>query len=185
MVLIAGAPPTDPVIELFNRKNLEDWTWMPWTQNNRSPSAVQVEDRVLVNRSTPDGYLRTDATYGDFELEFDWRMNPVTRQAGRAGLLVRMQPEERGSKSSPRNEMFWPKSIALRLDSNEAGDLHALRRLQVTVDPRRFNGRIARRMRNMGHPTGERSYAYVRLERGELVFRINGEGVNAAAGLEN
>ncbi|MEM9801336.1 MAG: family 16 glycoside hydrolase [Planctomycetota bacterium] len=178
MLPVAG-PPTDDAIELFDGRSLEGWTWVPFTPNN-APGAFEVQDGLLVNRATPPGYLRTDATYGDFELEFDWRMNPQTRQGGRAGIMLRMQPSEQIQRQAVIGELFWPEAIDLQLGTNEAGDLHAVRKFPMTADRRRFNGLIVRRMRDMEHRTGEWNHALVRLERGELVVRINGEVVNAA-----
>ncbi|MEM6570706.1 MAG: family 16 glycoside hydrolase [Planctomycetota bacterium] len=179
-LLPAGAAPADAFIDLFNGKNLEGWTWVPWTQNNNSAPAFEVQDGLMINRATPIGYLRTDASYGDFELEFDWRMNPQTRQGGRAGVMIRMQPTKQRARAAVQNDIFWPRAIDVRLGTNEAGDVHAVRDFPMQADRRRFNGLVARRMRNMEHRSGEWNHSYVRLERGELVVRLNGEVVNAA-----
>ncbi len=174
-----GGPARDAFVDLFNGQNLEGWTWRPWTQNS-SRSPFSVKGGLLHNLSTPAGYLRTDATYGDFEFEFDWRMDPDTRQGGRAGVLLRMQAPKERSRQAVQSDMFWPKSIDLRIGTNEAGDMHAVREFAMNVDRRRFNGLIARRMRNMEHRPGEWNHMFVRLERGNLTVRLNGEVVNAA-----
>lgn len=181
MAPTTGAP-RDAFVELFNGQNLEGWTWVPWTPND-ADGAFEVQEGLLVDHATPIGYLRTDATYGDYELEFDWRANPVTRQGGPAGVLIRMQPSEARTPQAQEGELFWPRSIDVRLGTNEAGDVHAVRDFPLQVERRRFNGLIARRMRNMEHRLGEWNHAYVRLERGELVVRMNGEVVNAASGV--
>jgi hypothetical protein len=94
-------------------------------------------------------------------------------------MLLRIQPLEALPAGSADN-VFWPPSIDLRLGTNEAGDLHVVEKLPLHADRRRFDGVIVRRMRNMEHRTGEWNRTYVRLERGELVVRLNGEVVNAA-----
>ena len=175
-----SAAPRDAFVELFNGQDLEGWTWVPLTPNN-SDGAFTVQDGLLVNLGTPAGYLRTDATYGDFELELDWRSNPTTRQGGPAGVLLRMQPSEARTQQAQEGELFWPRSIDVRLGTNEAGDVHAVRDFPLQVERQRFNGLIARRMRNMEHRAGEWNHLIVRLERGDLVVRMNGEVVNAAS----
>ena len=166
----------DPRVELFNGKDLEGWTWVPQVSSN-APSAFRVEDGLVINSGLPIGYLRTDATYGDFELELDWRMNPVNRQTGPGGLMLRIQ---QNSVREFESETFWPQSLDVRLGTNEAGDVQAVRRFPVQADARRFNGLLARRMRDMEHRAGEWNQLFVRIEHGELLVRLNGEVVNAA-----
>ncbi len=168
-------PERDPRVELFNGVDLEGWTWEPFTPS-RAPGAFRVQDGLLVNDGLPAGFLRTDATYAEFELELDFRMNPVTKQTGAAALMLRIQPRD----PERRDDMFWPSCLDVRVGTNEAGDLHAVREFPMQADARRFNGLLARRIRDTEHRPGDWNHLIARLENGELVVRLNGEVVNTA-----
>lgn len=173
---VLGGEDRDDTIELFNGRDLEGWTWVPQVPSN-APGAFRAEDGLLIDSGLPIGYLRTDATYGDFELELDWRTNPVNKQTGPGGLMLRIQARQ----TQGVQEMFWPPSLDVRVGTNEAGNLVANRAFPMQADPRRFNGMLARSLRNMEHRAGEWNHVIVRLEAGELVVILNGEVVNSAS----
>lgn len=174
------APPVDDggeqKIALFNGRDLEGWTWVPHVRSN-APSAFETRDGSLINLGLPLGYLRTDATYGDFELDVEWRRDPVTKQGGPGGLMLRIQPEQ----TEFDNDIFWPQNLDVRIGTNEAGNLIAEREFPMTGDERRFNGLLSRSLRNMENPAGDWNHLVMRLERGSLIVRLNGEVVNSAS----
>lgn len=68
-------------------------------------------ERVLICSGHPRGFLRTEASYGDFELRGEWRY--LKDADGNSGFLVFTQAEER----------IWPTSVQIQLHQPKAGSI--------------------------------------------------------------
>ncbi|MEV4887280.1 DUF1080 domain-containing protein [Chitinophaga ginsengisegetis] len=99
---------------LFNFKDLSGWhidvPAMDKDPNVKSPFIVR--NGVFVSLANPQGHIITDASYGNFRLEVQYRF---PAKPGNCGVLV--------FASTPRvlYDMF-PKSIEVQLQHNDAGD---------------------------------------------------------------
>lgn len=115
----------EPVIQLFNGKDLEGWHMdVPSMDNNPDINTpFVVRNGNLISLGEPRGHLITDAVYKNYRLEAEYRF---TFEPGNCGVLVHV--------STPRMlyKMF-PKSIEVQMEHNNAGDFWAIGE-DVTVD---------------------------------------------------
>jgi len=170
------APDAPRVIELLNGRDLEGWVWIPRVLSQRKPPFT-VEDGVLVCKAWPIGYLRTEASYGDFELELDYVIDPQTINPGDGGIMVRIG-EDVGSEVE-----VWPTGIEIQLENRNAGDLWNYGQVPMQVERRRTNGVITEKYRDVERRRGEWNHLTIRIQAGDLTVRLNGEVVNAATGI--
>jgi len=82
-----GNQSKEPWVDLFNGKNLDGWV-----QRN-GEAKYDVEDGVIVGRTvlnTPNSFLCTEKTYGDFILEFEVKVDPSLN----SGVQIRSESYE-------------------------------------------------------------------------------------------
>jgi hypothetical protein len=101
----------DKPIELFNGKDLSNWTYDIGGQDTKPADVYRVEDGIIKNNGRPSGVMRTKQTYRDYEIEVQWRW---PKKGGNSGLLIH--------SSKPRERNVWPKSLEVQLASKNAGD---------------------------------------------------------------
>lgn len=101
----------DKPIDLFNGKDLSNWTYDIWVEGTEPAELYRVEDGVIKNAGNPIAVMRTKQTYKDYEIEVQWRW---PNKGGNSGLLLHA--------SKPRERRIWPKSLEVQLQSKEAGD---------------------------------------------------------------
>ncbi|MDF7799649.1 DUF1080 domain-containing protein [Pontiellaceae bacterium B1224] len=97
---------------LFNGTDFTGWSFD--TLDKADPETIwSVEDGVIrVNgKGKPNGVMRTDASFSNYELEIEWRW---PNAPGNNGCLIHT--------SSPREMNVWPKSIEVQLQNGSAGD---------------------------------------------------------------
>ena len=169
----AAAPstPTPRTIALFDGRDLTGWQESWWNQKpvglwNIGP------DGVLVCKGFALGYQRTEADFQDFVLELDYRFNPVTRQGGQGGVLVRMQ-----------GDGFYPPCLEVRLERRNAGTIWNHGDFPMDPDPRRTNGRVTSKTRDAENDLGEWNRLEIRAEGAVLRVLLNGEQVNEIHGV--
>jgi hypothetical protein len=137
---------------LFNGKDFQGWSFD--TLDKAAPETIwSVKDGVIsvAGKDKPNGVMRTDATYADYELEFEWRW-PGT--GGNSGCLIHC--------SDPRLMNVWPKSIEVQLMKDNAGDFWEIGQT-VEVNPEQIamgkDGKPSRRRLNLTdgseNPMGE------------------------------
>jgi len=97
---------------LFDGKSFSGWSFD--TRDKAAPDTIwKIEDGTIVvsGKGKPAGVIRTEKTYSNYTLEFEWRwMNGK----GNSGCLIHC--------SKPREMSVWPKSIEVQLASDNAGD---------------------------------------------------------------
>jgi len=169
-----SAPRGPQPVELFNGADLEGWEWRPVDDINNAPAAFRVDDEgLLVSDGLPRGALVSTESFEDYELDLDWRFNPVTRLPGRAELVLRV------TGSDPE----FPDGVGIKLDQGQVGALWRHGQFELSGERRRTNGQLVRAISQSDNRPGDWNHLQVRLEGGELVVRVNGEIVNAASGL--
>jgi hypothetical protein len=163
---------------LFNGKDLTGWTpFIPdLAKDNKDQASVWRVDSggVLVCAGNPVGYIRTSDKYTNFILRLEWRFNPVTKQAGNSGVLVRMIGEDK----------VWPKSVEAQLQSGSAGDFWNIGEFTMTADPARTNGRNTRKTHGAERPVGEWNEYEIVVNKGDVILFVNGEELNRATSVE-
>ena len=99
-------------IELFNGRDFSGWTFC--MKNNADPGQTwSVTNGVIHCTGTPNGYLRTQQVYRDYQLTVEWRFVKVTPKADNTGVLVHLQLPDK----------VWPMCIQNQGKSGRQGDL--------------------------------------------------------------
>jgi hypothetical protein len=158
---------------LFNGKDLTGWKAIvpDAAKANMKPEGVwSVKDGILICKGNPVGYIRTEKDYKNYILRVEWRFNPVTKQAGNSGVLVRMVGEDK----------VWPKSVEAQLQSGQAGDFWNIGDFKMTAAKDRTNGRNTKRTHTAERPVGEWNEYEIIVNHGEIILKVNGEEVNRA-----
>ena len=97
---------------LFNGKDFTGWTFD--TLDKAKPEEIwSVKDgKIVVNgKGKPNGVIRTEKSFSNYELEFEWRWPD---SGGNSGCLIHC--------SKPRLMNVWPQSIEVQLMKDNAGD---------------------------------------------------------------
>jgi len=129
-----------------------------------------IEDGVLICHGQPAGYIRTKDTYTNFVLRLQWRFNPVTKQAGNSGVLLRVNGEDK----------VWPRSIEAQLHSGNAGDFWNIGDFPMQADASRTSGRNTKKLRMAERPLGEWNEYEIICDHGTVTLMVNGEMLNQA-----
>ena len=99
-------------VELFNGKDFTGWTFC--LRSNANPALTwTVTNGVIHCTGKPNGYLRTQQAYRDYQLTVEWRFVTVAPKADNTGIFVHMQ--------LPDN--VWPMCIQNQGKSGRQGDL--------------------------------------------------------------
>ena len=97
---------------LFNGTDFTGWTFD--TLDKAAPETIwSVKDGVInvAGKNQPNGVMRTEKSYSNYELQFEWRWPD---SGGNSGCLVHC--------SKPRFMNVWPQSIEVQLMKDNAGD---------------------------------------------------------------
>ena len=156
-------------VRLFNGEDLSGWTAY-LVDEGKMEDVWSVEDGVLTCKGNPIGYIRTEADYTNFVLKLEWRFNPVTKEAGNSGVLLRMVGEDK----------VWPRSVEAQLQSGNAGDFWNIDQFPMRTDPQRTSGRNTRKTHFAERPIGQWNEYEIIADGGSIVLKVNGEVVNKA-----
>lgn len=107
MILISSCT-NDERTDLFNGENLDNWTVvLPDTVDQSSVFGVR--DGNLYVGGIPNGYIRTNDTYSNYELHVEWRWMAEPKNSG---VLLH----------ATGKDMVWPNCIEAQLKAGSAGD---------------------------------------------------------------
>ncbi len=117
----AASAPTASV-DLFNGKDLSNWTPVVKAGEKADPGTWTVADGVIKCTGTPAGYIRTTGVYKNFTLTLEWRWTGPELPPDSQG-----RPRNRNSGvlvyvNGP--DAVWPRSIEAQLMQTNAGDLY-------------------------------------------------------------
>jgi hypothetical protein len=163
--------------QLFNGKDLTGWVAVvpDAAKAGIKPEDVwSVKDGILICKGKPNGYIRTKEDYKNYIIKVEWRFNPVTKEAGNSGVLLRMTGEDK----------VWPKSVEAQLESGNAGDFWNIDNVKMTPDASRTNGRNTKKTHGAERPIGEWNEYEITVDHGTIILRVNGEELNRAANVE-
>lgn len=166
-------------VALFNGRDLTGWTYYLADPKVKMSEVWWVDpaEKVLVCKGQPFGYIRTERDYADFLLTLEWRFNPITKQAGNSGVLLRIVGPDK----------IWPKSIEAQLMSGSAGDFWLIDGASLTTPPERVDPHADRHRlhtHSNENPIGQWN-RYEILCRGGLVrLKVNGEVLNEGTDAE-
>ncbi|MBP7746336.1 MAG: DUF1080 domain-containing protein [Phycisphaerae bacterium] len=167
------AAPLPGEVRLFNGKDLTGWqACLP--EGGKMDEVWTVADGVLVCKGQPVGYIRTTADYTNYVLKLEWRFNPVTKQAGNSGVLLRLIGPDK----------VWPKSVEAQLQSGNAGDFWNIDEFPMKVDPARTEGRNTKKTHGAERPIGDWNEYEITVDHGTITLRVNGEVLNEATDVQ-
>jgi len=101
-------------IQLFNGKDLSNWTFYLKDKTVNPAGVFSVRDGVIHITGSPFGYMRTLETYSDYKLHLEWRW-PV--EATNSGVFIHSQTPD----------TIWLKTIECQLAAGNAGDFICMR----------------------------------------------------------
>jgi len=156
-------------VMLFNGRDLTGWTACLPEGTNMS-DVWSVQDGVLICKGQPNGYIRTEADYESYVLKLEWRFNPVTRQAGNSGVLLRIVGPDK----------VWPRCVEAQLQSGNAGDFWQIDEFPMKADPQRTQGRNVRKTHAAERPVGEWNEYEIIVAGDRVTLKVNGETLNEA-----
>ena len=167
---------------LFDGKSFSGWSFD--THDKAAPETIwKIEDGTIVvgGKGKPAGVIRTEKSYSDYTLEFEWRWMDGK---GNSGCLVHC--------STPREINVWPKSIEVQLMAENAGDFWLIGET-IEVDEKQIakdrKGGPSRRRINLTDgsekPLGEWNQMRIITKGASLEVYVNGvlvnKGSNASA----
>lgn len=100
---------SDHVIQLFNGRNLENWSFKLKDATVDPSTVFTVQDGTIHIKGEPFGYMRTNDSYNNYKLHVEWRY-PV--EATNSGVFIHAQTPD----------TIWIKSIECQLQAGNAGD---------------------------------------------------------------
>ncbi len=166
-------------IRLFNGKDLSGWTYYLTDPNKKMLDvwSVDPKEKIIICKGNPAGYIRTEKKYTNYVLKLQWRFNPVTRQAGNSGVLLRVTGEDK----------VWPRSVEAQLMSGQAGDFWLIDGAPLTTPKERVNPGAERnriRLKTNEKPIGEWNEYEIVVNGGRITLKVNGEVLNEGTDAE-
>ena len=99
-------------MELFNGRDFSGWTFC--MSGGANPRATwSVTNGVIHCTGRPTGYIRTEQSYANYELDVTWRFIKLAPKADNTGILVHLQLPDK----------VWPKCIQVQGKHERQGDL--------------------------------------------------------------
>ena len=161
-------------IQLFNGKNLDDWTAFFIGGATDPSEAFFVEDGILKSKGMPIGYIRTKKKFTSYHLAVEWRFD-AEKGGGNSGVLMRIISEDK----------VWPRCIEAQLHSRNAGDIWNIEDFPMDTDKSRQSGRRTKKAAPSNeHPLGEWNRYDITLDGGYLELKVNDLIQNVATGCE-
>lgn len=166
-------------IRLFNGKDLTGWTYYLADRSAKREDvwSIDAKEGILICKGHPIGYIRTEKDYTNYILKLEWRFNPVTKQAGNSGVLLRLVGEDK----------IWPRSVEAQLQSGAAGDFWLIDGAPLQTPPERVDTGTPRhrlRTRTNEKPIGEWNEYEIICDGDKITLKVNGEVLNEGAGAE-
>lgn len=123
---------------------------------------VDPKDAVLICQGKPDGYIRTEKTYENYEFGLEW-MFP-TDPNGNSGILLHVVEKD----------MIWPKCIQLQMHRPTAGSVfpHSGAKTDNTLAP----------AKEILKPIGEWNSCVVTCEQNKITVVMNGKKLGEVTG---
>lgn len=160
---------------LFNGTDFTGWSFD--TLDKADPATIwSVKDGniIVMGKGTPNGVMRTDESYSNYELEVEWRWPD---KPGNNGCLIHT--------SSPRLMNVWPKSIEVQLQNGSAGDFWVIGETievnpeQIAKDKKGNPGRRRIKLVNGAeNPTGEWNTMRIIAQGNTIEVYVNDQLVN-------
>lgn len=162
--------------------NLGQWKSFSEDPKARFADTWRVEDGVLICKGTPQGYLYTAKSYGDFVLKLQYRV-PEDAKPHKGGVLFRMTGKHK----------IWPKCLEAQINHPGEGDFWGLDgfRLDGPADRKKeLDHPQFGRLTNLAQavqaakPLGQWNDYEIRAQGGTVTLVLNGREANKATGCD-
>jgi hypothetical protein len=172
LCLVSAQEKTDnKTIQLFNGKDLSNWTYVSSDPKSKLEDVWSVQDGIIHCKGNPHGYIRTNDDYTSFVLKVQWRFS----KPGNSGVLIRCQPPDK----------VWPKSVECQLQHQAAGDIWVIDKFPIKVAPERTKGRHTTKLHETNEkPIGEWNQYEITADGTHLTLKVNGLVQNEASDFE-
>ena len=160
-------PAQPKTIQLFNGKNLDNWSFHSKDPNVKKEQVFTVKDGVIHCVGKPAGYIKTNDTYTNYNLKLQWRFV----KPGNSGVLLRVQEPDK----------VWPQALEAQLNSRDAGDIWIIENFPAKLDEKRTSGRRTVKMKPTNEkPIGEWNQYDITVDGPNVTLKVNGEIQNEA-----
>jgi len=145
--ILSGCSAPNEQVKLFNGKDFSEWKLFVPDENVDVSTVWSVKDGVIHCAGSPNGYMRTEKDFSDYNLYLEWRW---VERAGNSGVLLHMSGQDK----------VWPKCIECQLMSDNAGDFWLLAGTGITVDGKAVKSpgsptRVAKKQASNEKPIGQ------------------------------
>ncbi|MDO5570109.1 MAG: DUF1080 domain-containing protein [Bacteroidales bacterium] len=161
-------------IDLFNGKDLSNWTLFVDPESGVNPSDVyKVNDGIIEIAGKPFGCMYTKQQYENYKLHVEWRW---PNEKANSGIFLFMQTPTK----------LWPNAIECQLHAGDAGDFvllggSDLKEFKLNKGEKRPEYPIVRKMNQSNEMTpGEWNNAEIFCKNGKITVYINGTLQNKA-----
>lgn len=167
---------TQPVLELFNGRDLEGWHVYVDDPAVDPADMWRVEDGLLQATGVGKGYVRTDMAHADYKLRLEWRWPDGP---GNSGVMVNIV----------NRDELWPKSFEAQLKSGDAGSFASFVDARsneeiVSRNPKGVStGRLPRPGPSLENPLGEWNTYEIVVAGDTITLSVNGDQVNRMTGV--
>lgn len=165
LALMCSCAPKAETVDLFNGKDFEGWNFV--VDGNADPSEVfSVEDGEIHITGSPFGYMYTEATYSDFDLDVEWSWFDEPKNSG-IFLLI----------AEPSNP--FPNGIECQLKAGSAGDFvllggSDLKEYVLPEDGVKPNfPKVPKMEESSEKPVGEWNHAHIEVREGVISVWVN------------
>jgi hypothetical protein len=175
--LLLAAHSPDGWSQLFDGQSLSGWTFD--VLDNSDPAAIwSVRDGIIhvAGRDHPKSVLRSEKSYANYELQFEWRW---PGEPGNSGCLVHC--------STPRKRNVWPKSLEVQLLDGKAGDFIFIgesvevkpEQVAVPPSPKHWSAGLRHNLTDDSeNPAGQWNYMRLVVKGKTIEVYVNGALVN-------
>jgi hypothetical protein len=157
---------------IFNGKDLSGWTSFLKNGDAQADDEFSINSSgVLALRGRHEGYLKTEKSFQDFVLSFDWRFPQGGKLTGSgSGVLLGLGDDDG----------WLSQGFEVQIASRNCGDLWIYDGFRF--DGQRTEGRFGRVHKRLGNekPIGEWNAYEIRCEGRKAVVKLNGKIVNEA-----
>ncbi len=152
-------------IQLFNGKDLSNWTFYLKDQTVDPSTVFTVKDDVINISGNPFGYMRTKEKYSDYKLHVEWRW-PV--EATNSGVFVHGQEPD----------AIWLKCIECQLMAGNAGDFVCMNGADIAERSDKTKAVVKKNAESTEKPVGEWNTMEVTCKGNIIEVIVNGVLMN-------
>jgi hypothetical protein len=148
-------------VELFNGKDLSNWTFTLKDPSVDPKTVFTVRDGVINIKGDPFGYMRTKKTYKNYTLHVEWRY-PV--EASNSGVFIHGQLPD----------TIWLKCIECQLKAGSAGDFVCMNGSDMKERTNKSSRMVAKAAPSSEKPIGEWNTMEVKCLGSTIEVTVNG-----------